>query len=170
MDHEHKSYLNSLCVAIDSPQAQKSFFFSVIQETLSSFCANAKKTAQGKPAKHKKIKRQNFNESFDYCFSNEQKKVKKRHSGNRRLQFKKIITLPKYQASQNLTSQIDSHKKEINRKIFAKANCLVDKTFYSPLFNFSKSQASFLDGVKAFVSLSKFVKQLRRKNTDVPGF
>ena len=47
---------------------------------------------------------------------------------------KKLIThsvtnqeLPKYQPLQNPTYQIDSLKKEINKKLFSKAHPLVDK-------------------------------------------
>ena len=36
--------------------------------------------------------------------------------------------LPKYQPSQNPTYQIDSLKKDINKKLFSKADSLVDET------------------------------------------
>ena len=40
--------------------------------------------------------------------------------------------LPKYQPSQNATYQVDSLKKEINKKVFSKADSLVDKILSCP--------------------------------------
>ena len=55
--------------------------------------------------------------------------------------------LPKYQPSQNLTYQIGSLKKEINKKLFPKADSLVDKILSCPSIKLSNSQTLFLDGV-----------------------
>ena len=76
--------------------------------------------------------------------------------------------LPKYQPSQNPTYQIDSLKKEINQKLFSKADSLVDKTLSSPRIKLSNSQTLILDGVETGIFLSDFAQQLRRKNADVP--
>ena len=48
--------------------------------------------------------------------------------------------LPKYQPSQNPTYQIDSIKKEINKKLFSKADSLVDKILSYPRIHVSSSQ------------------------------
>ena len=76
--------------------------------------------------------------------------------------------IPKYQPSQNPTYQIDSLKKEINRKLFSKADSLVDKTLSCPRIKLSNSQTLILDGAKTGNFLSTFAQQLRRKNADVP--
>ena len=76
--------------------------------------------------------------------------------------------LPKYQPSQNPTDQIDSLKKEINKKSFSKADSLVDKILSCPRIKLSNSQTLILDGVETGIFLSDFAQQLRRKNADVP--
>ena len=76
--------------------------------------------------------------------------------------------LPKYQPSQNPTYQIDSLKKEINKKLFFKADSLVDKILSSPRIKLSNSQTLILDGVETGIFLSDFAQQLRRKNAEVP--
>ena len=76
--------------------------------------------------------------------------------------------LPKYQPSQNPTYQIDSLKKEINKKLFSKADSLVDKILSCPRIKLSNSQTLNLDGVETAIFLSDFIQQLRRKNADVP--
>ena len=76
--------------------------------------------------------------------------------------------LPKYQPEQNPTYQIDKLKKELNKKLFAKADILVDRILSCPRIKLSKSQTSLLDGDKTGVLQSHFAQQLRRKNTDVP--
>ena len=76
--------------------------------------------------------------------------------------------LPKYQLSQNPTYQIDSLKKEINKKLFSKADSLVDKILSCPRIKLSNSQTSVLDGVETGIFLSGSAQQLRRKNADVP--
>ena len=88
---------------------------------------------------------------------------------------KKLITQPvrkqellKYQPSQNPTYQIDSLKKEINKKFFSKADSLVDNIVSSPRIKLSNSQTLILDGVETGIFLSDFAQQLRRKNADVP--
>ena len=76
--------------------------------------------------------------------------------------------LPKYQPSLNPTYQIDSLKKEINKKLFSKADSLVDEILSCPCIKLSNSQSLILDGVETGIFLSDFAQQLRRKNADVP--
>ena len=77
--------------------------------------------------------------------------------------------LPKYQPSHNPTYQIDSYKKEINKKLFSKADSSIDKSLSCPRFKVSNPQTSILDGVKSGIFLLDFAQQLRRWNADVPG-
>ena len=72
--------------------------------------------------------------------------------------------LPKYQAEQNVTYQIDSLKKETNKKLFAKADSLVDKFLCYPRIKLSNSETLILDGVETGVLLSVSAQQLRQKN------
>ena len=76
--------------------------------------------------------------------------------------------LPKYQPSQNPTYQVDSHKKEINKKLFSKADALIDKYLSYPRIKPPNSQTLILDGVETGIFLLDFAQQLRRKNADVP--
>ena len=78
--------------------------------------------------------------------------------------------LPKYQPSQNSSYQIDSLKKDINKKLFSKADSLVDKFLSSPRIKLSNSETLILDGVGTGFFLSDFAQQLRRKSADVPDF
>ena len=75
--------------------------------------------------------------------------------------------LPKYQPSENPTYQIDSLKKEKNKKLFSKADSLLDNILSCPCIKLSKSQTLNLDGVETGILLSDFAQQLRRKNADV---
>ena len=63
---------------------------------------------------------------------------------------------PKYQVEQNPTYQIDSLKKEINSKLFAKAHSLVDKILSCPRIKLSTSQTLLLDVVVYGILLSDF--------------
>ena len=56
--------------------------------------------------------------------------------------------LPKYQPSQNPTYKVDSLKKEINRKLFFRAESSVDKILSRPRIKLSNSQTLILDGVE----------------------
>ena len=78
------------------------------------------------------------------------------------------VDLPKYQPQQTPTSQFDSLRKDTNKKLFAKADSLVDKLLASPRINLSLSNTVVLDGTDTGVLLHDFVKHLRRKNADVP--
>ena len=75
---------------------------------------------------------------------------------------------PKYQPSQNHTYQIDSLKKEINKKLFSKADSLVDKILSCSRIKLSNSKTLILGGVETRIFLSDFAQQLPLKNADVP--
>ena len=75
--------------------------------------------------------------------------------------------LPKYQPSKNPTYQVDSPK-EINKKVFSKADSLVDKILSCPRIKLPNSQTLILDGVETGISLLDLAQQLRRKNAEVP--
>ena len=77
--------------------------------------------------------------------------------------------LLKYPAEQNPTWQTDSLEKEINEKLFAKADSLVDKNLSCLRIKLSNSQTLILDDIETGVLLSDFAQQHRRKNADVPG-
>ena len=76
--------------------------------------------------------------------------------------------LPKYHSKQIPRSQVDSLKKDINKKLFAKADSLVDKILASPRVKLSLSKTIVLDGTDTGVLLHDFAQHLRRKNADVP--
>ena len=66
--------------------------------------------------------------------------------------------LPKYQPSQNPTYQNDSHKEEINKKLFSEADSLVDKLLSFPRIKLSNSQTLILDDVETGIFLSDFAQ------------
>ena len=76
--------------------------------------------------------------------------------------------LPRYKAEQPPTYQIDFLKRDINKKLFGKADSLIDKILSSSRIKLSKSQTIILDGVDTGVLISDFFLYLRRKNADVP--
>ena len=76
--------------------------------------------------------------------------------------------IPKYKARQPPTYQIDSLKKDINKKLFGRANSLIDHILSCSRNKLSNSQTIILDGVDTGVSISDFTLHLRRKNIDVP--
>ena len=78
------------------------------------------------------------------------------------------VDLPEYQHRQTPTSQVDSLPKDINKKLFAKANSLVDKLLAPPRIELSLSNTNVLDGTDTGVLLQDFAQHLRRKNADVP--
>ena len=75
---------------------------------------------------------------------------------------------PKHQPSQIPTYQVDSFKMEMNKKLFSKADSLVDKPLSCPRIKLSISQTLNLDGVETGIFLSDFAQQMRRKNADIP--
>ena len=76
--------------------------------------------------------------------------------------------LPKYKAEQPPTYQIDSLKRDFNKKLFGKAYTLICKIFSCPRIKLSNSQTINLDGVDTEMLISDFTLHLRRKNADVP--
>ena len=74
--------------------------------------------------------------------------------------------LSKYQPSQYPTYQIDSLKRDINKKVCT--DKLIDKILYCSRIKLSKSQTTILDGIDIGVLISDFTLHLRRKNADVP--
>ena len=75
--------------------------------------------------------------------------------------------LPKYKSEQPRTYQIDSLKRDINKKLFGKADSLIDKILSCSLVKISSSQTINLVGVDTEVLISDFTLHLRRKNADV---
>ena len=55
--------------------------------------------------------------------------------------------LPKYKAEQPPTYQIDSLKRDINKKLFGKAESLIDKILSCSRIKLSNSRTIILDGV-----------------------
>ena len=76
--------------------------------------------------------------------------------------------LPKFKAEQPPTYQIDSLKRDINKKLFGKADTLIDKILCCSRIKLSNSQTIILDAVDTGVLISDFILHLRRKNVDVP--
>ena len=76
--------------------------------------------------------------------------------------------LPKYKLKQPPTYQIDSLKRDINKKLFGKADSLIDKILSCSRIKLSKLQTIVLDGVDTGVLISDITLHLRRKNADVP--
>ena len=76
--------------------------------------------------------------------------------------------LPKYKAEQTPTYQIDSLKRDINKKLFGKADALIDKILSCSCIKLPNSQTIVLDGVDTGVLISDFTLHLRRKNANVP--
>ena len=76
--------------------------------------------------------------------------------------------LPKYKAEQPPTYQIDSLKRDINKKLIGKADTLIDKILSCSRIKLSKSQTIILDGVDTGVLISDFTLHLHRKNAGVP--
>ena len=74
--------------------------------------------------------------------------------------------LPKYEAEQTPTYQIDSLN--LNKKLFGKADPLIDKILSCSRIKLSNSHTIILDGIDTGVLISDFTQHLRRKNADVP--
>ena len=76
--------------------------------------------------------------------------------------------LSKCKAEQPPTYQIDSLKRDINKKLFGKADTLIDKILSCSRIKLSISQTKILDGLDTGVLISDFTLILRRKNSVVP--
>ena len=73
---------------------------------------------------------------------------------------------PKYKAEQTPTYQIKSLN--LDKKLYSKADPLIDKILCCSRIKLSNSQTKILDGVDTGVLISDFTLHLRRKNADVP--
>ena len=71
--------------------------------------------------------------------------------------------IPKYKAEQPPTYQIDSLKRDINKKLFGKVDNLIDKILSSSPIKLPNPQTKTLDGVNTGVLNSDFTLHLRRK-------
>ena len=76
--------------------------------------------------------------------------------------------LPKYKTEQPSTYQIDSLKRDINKKLFGKADTPIYKILSCSRIKLSQSKTIILDDVDTGVLISDFTLHLRRKNVDVP--
>ena len=76
--------------------------------------------------------------------------------------------LPKNQTEQNFAYGTGSLRTEVNKRLFAKGDSLVDKILSCPPIKPSNSQTLLWDGVETGVLLSVFAQQFYRKNADVP--
>ena len=74
--------------------------------------------------------------------------------------------LPKYKTEKTPTYHIDTLN--LNKKLFGKADPLVDKILSCSRIKLSNSQTIILDGVDTGVLISDFTLHLRRKNAEVP--
>ena len=74
--------------------------------------------------------------------------------------------LPKYKAEQPLTYQIDSLKRDINKKVCT--DNLIDKILSCSRIKLSNSETIILHGLDTGVPISNFTLHLRRKNADIP--
>ena len=74
--------------------------------------------------------------------------------------------LPKYKAEQPPTYQIDSLN--LNKKLFGKADPLIDKILSCSRIKLSNSQTIILDDFDTGVLIADFTLHLRPKNADVP--
>ena len=72
--------------------------------------------------------------------------------------------LPKYKAEQPPTYQIETLKRDVNKKLFGKADTLIDKILSRSRIKLSNSLTKILDGVDTGVLISAFTLCLRRKD------
>ena len=76
--------------------------------------------------------------------------------------------LPRYQVEQNPTYQYDSLTKEINKKLFVKADSSVDKILSCSSIKILNLQTLLLNAVDTGVLKSFFAQNFCGKNADVP--
>ena len=76
--------------------------------------------------------------------------------------------LPKCKAEQPPTYQIDSLKRDIDKKLFGNADTVIDKILSCSRIKLSNLQTKILDGVDTGVLISDFPPHLRRNNADLP--
>ena len=68
---------------------------------------------------------------------------------------------PKYEAEQPPTFQIDTPNRDINKKLFGKADSLIDKILSCSRIRLSNSQTIYLDGVDTGVLILDFTLHFR---------
>ena len=73
--------------------------------------------------------------------------------------------IPNYQTEQNPTYQNDWLKKELKKKLFAKADFFDDKNLFCPRIKLSSLQTLFLIGFETRILLSNFPQQVSLKKT-----
>ena len=76
--------------------------------------------------------------------------------------------LPRYKVEHPPTYQNDSLKRDTNKKLFVRADTLIDKILSCSGIRLSNLQSKILDGVDTGVLISDFTQHLRRKNQNVP--
>ena len=196
LDDEHTKSLYSPCVPIAFPQMQKPLSSVLLKRVYPVYMRMHSKSAQRKLANHIKTSREKSSRRSLVAIAKKNNlEVKKkrsvvrkriatnsRHYTSRHKSFFLIwnsmfsshllsVTkqeLPKYKAEQPPTYQIDSLKRDINKKRFGKADTLIDKILSCSRIKLSNSQTIFLDGVHTGVLVSDFILHLRRKNADDP--
>ena len=163
LDDENTKSLYSISVPIVFPQTEMSFPSVLPKRVFPVFLRMHNKSAQTKPAKHKKTSRGKSSKrgstivSKTYNPGNKEETFWRLQEGysslkllllpsltscldmdrfvlvpasvyNKSLIIQSVpkVELPKYQPSQNPTYHIDSLRKEINKKLFSKADSLVD--------------------------------------------
>ena len=85
---------------------------------------------------------------------------------NKSVTTQSVITkqeLPKFKAEQPPTYQIDSFKTDINKKVFGRADILIDKILSCSRIKLSNSQTIVFVGVDTGVVISDFTLHLRQK-------
>ena len=192
LDDEHTKFLYSPNVPIIFPQMQKCFPSVLPKKVYPVSLRMHNKSAQRKPAKHKKTTR-------GKSFWRPERDILAWEKG---AQLTKVNTLPvinlffwyravcprsclcvpqkfdypvsykagtskvstfrKYHVPSWFTQEWDKRKKN------SKADSLVDKILSCPRIKPTNSQTLILDGVETGNFLSDFAQQLRRKNADVP--
>ena len=84
------------------------------------------------------------------------------------VQFVTKQELPKFEAEQPSTYQIDALKRDINKIPCVKTDTLIDNILSCSRIKLSNSQTIILDGVDTGVLFSDFTEHLRRRRADVP--
>ena len=72
--------------------------------------------------------------------------------------------LSKYKAEQTPAYQIGSQKRDINKKLFGKADTLIDKSLYCSRIKLPDSQTIILYDVDTAMLFSDFTQRLHRKS------
>ena len=76
--------------------------------------------------------------------------------------------LQKQRAEQTPSYRIDPLKRDINKKLFGKADTLIDKILSCSRMKFSNLHTIIMDGIDIGLLTSEFIQLLHRKKADVP--